>query len=437
MEMAEKYETAFKEMDSVIAQRIKEGKYAALGYTSNLDYLCDFSAEKLSWLLEKYTPDGALSEMKAYAQIHNIKELLHTMVYYCLNGIGGEAGIQDIKPVAAGFDRTLGIGGTGTQAAMALSAVGCPSVVHLTDVSKEVCEILNQPNIYVVSGKGELIRTAQAEHAAEQEVHCIIQFKKGERIRLGQQEAEIPVSNRLILANMTVNVEMPFQETYFAYIEQHAESFASNVLSGFNEVQNLELLAERLDRIERHLQRYKQGNPKGIIFFEDAHYHNCETRRLCIETLYPIVDIVSLNEDELKYTFEMYCCDKDVEDIISCIEGMKYIRHKFGIRKGIIVHTKDYAMYVGDRRDIDIEKGLMYGNMLATAKAMNGWYGTRAQVGETLKLSPGCTGINKRSIVSENKHKDDVVVVPSQYIDKPKYTIGLGDSFAAGVQLCF
>lgn len=50
--------------------------------------------------------------------------------------------------------------------------------------------------------------------------------------------------------------------------------------------------------------------------------------------MYSCVDIVSLNEEELKYTLkEMYDFDVDIEDIISCVEGARFIRGKFGIQK--------------------------------------------------------------------------------------------------------
>jgi ADP-dependent phosphofructokinase/glucokinase len=39
--------------------------------------------------------------------------------------------------------------------------------------------------------------------------------------------------------------------------------------------------------------------------------------------------------------------------------------------------------------------------------------------------------------VADSKYADCVTLVPTKYIDKPKYTIGLGDSFVAGVQTCF
>ena len=66
-----------------------------------------------------------------------------------------------------------------------------PSIVHLTDDSKEVCQILRSPSIYAVSQDGRLIHTDEVIQTNEQEIDFIIQFKKGDKICLGGQEAVI------------------------------------------------------------------------------------------------------------------------------------------------------------------------------------------------------------------------------------------------------
>lgn len=94
-------------------------------------------------------------------------------------------------------------------------------------------------------------------------------------------------------------------------------------------------------------------------------------------------------------------------------------------------------MYVGEPLAADIESGLMYGNLLATAKAQNGWYGTKEQVGEVLDFNLSPKGLENYQVVIQSEFADEVTLVPSKYIDKPQYTIGLGDSFLGGVQMCF
>ena len=438
MVLEQKYQEAYDALDETVRQRTRNGRYTALGYTSNLDLLCDFKVERLNELLERHMPDGVLSEMKVADEIETMEDLLGTVVYYCIRGIGGEADVKNTKLVEESFHFDYGMGGTAVQAAMALAQLGCPSIVHLTDDSKEVCQILRSPSIYAVSQDGRLIHTDEVIQKNEQEIHFIIQFKKGDKICLGGQEAVIPCSNRLIITKITVNEFVPFSKPYFEWIERNGTDISSNVLSSFNALLDPQVLKEHLEYVKGHVAKYKEANPDGIVFFEDAHYHDYAVRKLCLETVYSCVDIVSLNEEELKYTLkEMYDFDVDIEDIISCVEGARFIRAKFGIQKGVIVHTKDYSMYVGDPLKADIERGLIYGNLLATAKAKNGWYGTKEQIREVLDFELSPKGVENYEKVKASPFAGEVTLVPSKYIDKPKYTIGLGDSFVGGVQMCF
>jgi len=437
MTIQNKYIDLFEKMEQTIDARKSAGIYPAMGYTSNLDILCDFRIDVLNRLLETHMPDVDLNALQAVKFIKTVEDFISTVVHFCRNGIGGEVDIEDFAIIEDLFDTKPGIGGTSAQAAKALAAVGCPSVIHLTDDSREVCDILRSPYIHTVSPAGELIHTDQVKQRWEQEIHYIIQFKKGDVIRSRNQTIEIPASNRLIVTKVTVNEFVPFSQPYFDYIERHAKSISSNVLSSFNCIKDERVLRERLDAVKRHVRSYKNNNPTGVVFFEDAHYHSLDIRKLCIETLYSEVDIVCMNEEELTLTLGMYKHTVDIEDIHSCIEGVFFLKNLFNIKKGIIVHTKDYSMYAGDEPGADIESGLIYGNLMATAKAMYGSYGTREQIAEVMKLPLSEKGLRHLERAMASPYAAKTAVVPTKYIDKPKYTIGLGDSFVGGVQICF
>ena len=438
MNIEEKFQKAYDSLEKHIESRNKKEQLTAMGYTSNLDLLCDFQVDKLNELLAEYMSGEDLTKMKPVKMIRTMQELLETVVYYCINGIGGEADVEDPELVKSSFSFKNGMGGTAVQAAMALAQIGGKTLVHLTDDSKEVCELLHSSYIHVVLGNGVLGFTDQVVSHNPQETHFIVQFKKGDQVRLGEQVIAIPCSNRLILTKNTVNEYLPLWEPYFKWIEQNAKQVTSNVLSSFNSILEKEVLKDRLQYVKNHVEIYRRNNPDGIVYFEDAHYHNEEVRRLCVETLYPCVDILSMNEEELQYTLkEMYGYDVDIDDIYSCIDGVEFLLDKFHIKKGVIVHTKDYAMFVGNSENIDIENGLMYGMIMATAKASHGNYGTKEQIRQVLELGVSEKGLSNLKKVEERGYGSRVILVPTKYIDKPKYTIGLGDSFTGGVQMCF
>jgi ADP-dependent phosphofructokinase/glucokinase len=438
MKTEEKYLAAFEGLDTAIRSHVEQKRYPAMGYTTNFDLLCDFQVEKLNELIAKRLPQLNLSELKPTAVIKTTEELLCTIAYFCVNGIGGEADLNDPSLMNGIFNLRPAIGGTAAQAAMALAAVGMPSVIHITDDSKEVCDLLNSPLIYTVSDDGHLVHTDVIQQKHEQEIHYIIQFRKGDVVRFADCEVPIPVSNRLILTKVTVNEIVPLSAPYLSYLEDHAQEFGSNVLSSFNCLKRKDELEKHLEVIKRHVEKYRMNNPKGIVFFEDAHYHSYEIKQFCMESIYPFVDIVSLNEEELKSTLSLYDIPLDLNNILSCVEGMDAIRRKFRIRKGVIVHTKDYSIYAGDKIEgCDIETGLIYGNLLATAKASGGTYGSREKLAEILKLPLSEKGKECQAVLKNSKYSETAVLVPSKYIDKPKFTIGLGDSFVAGLQICF
>ncbi|RCW52208.1 ADP-dependent glucokinase/phosphofructokinase [Halanaerobium sp. ST460_2HS_T2] len=437
MEINKKYVLAFDKIEKIVDKKRESDKYPAMGYTSNLDLISDFNVQKFNQLINDELPELSIKDIEIADKIDSVEKLIKTITYFCANGIGGEVDIEDEKVLKKYFDWEYGIGGTAVQAAMALATIKCPSIVHLTEKSKEMCELLADPEVYTVLDNGKLEHTDQIKSNTENEIHFIIQFKKGDIIQLKDQEIKIPDSNRLIITQTSINENLPLSDSYFKYIENNAEKISSNVLSSFNVIQDKSILLDRLKYIKKHLNKFREKNNSGIVFFEDAHYHNLEIKKLCMENIYPQVDILSLNEEELDYTLKFYDFPVEIENIISCVKGAEYLRDKFGIKKGVIVHTKDYSMYVGQKLEIDIEEGLIYGNLLATAKAKHGFYGNIQQISELFDLELSPRGVKARKEIENSIYSDQVVIVPTKYIDKPKYTVGLGDTFVAGVQLCF
>ncbi len=126
-----------------------------------------------------------------------------------------------------------------------------------------------------------------------------------------------------------------------------------------------------------------------------------------------------------------------MDDLNSVLLGMESIIDRYLV-KGIIMHTKDYSMYYGNHiQGVDIEKGLTLGNLLSGTRARTGLYGSQKDCSESLVLELSRTGLAFEEKLKSIELKRCACIVPSRYMEHPRCTIGLGDAFAAGMQLSF
>ena len=144
-----------------------------------------------------------------------------------------------------------------------------------------------------------------------------------------------------------------------------------------------------------------------------------------------------MNEEELVDLTKKKEHPVDKDDIESILSGLDYLLELYPV-KGIVMHSKDYALYYGEHReDVDLEMGLTLGNLMSGTRARVGHYGTQEECRESLQLELSPTGVEFADRISKINLKHTAILVPSRYMEKPKYTIGLGDTFVAGMQMCF
>jgi ADP-dependent phosphofructokinase/glucokinase len=95
-------------------------------------------------------------------------------------------------------------------------------------------------------------------------------------------------------------------------------------------------------------------------------------------------------------------------------------------------------MYFGGKLACaDVEKGLTVGNLMAATRARTGRYGTYQDCLESMQLPLSEDGIRFAEELDRIQTEEQIVIVPSRYMEHPKYTIGLGDTFMAGCLTAF
>ncbi len=100
-------------------------------------------------------------------------------------------------------------------------------------------------------------------------------------------------ANRIIYTNDDDNLVMKLAPG-FASLAADARVF---LISGFNAMQSRDLLAERLEKLLEIIYSLPSG---VLVFYEDACFHEPTLSAQIHEALSDVIDIYSLNEDELQ-----------------------------------------------------------------------------------------------------------------------------------------
>ena len=90
-------------------------------------------------------------------------------------------------------------------------------------------------------------------------------------------------------------------------------------------------------------------------------------------------------------------------------------------RSGIVLHTKDYAMYFGTEiSGIEIEKGLTMGNLMSGTRARLGKYGTLEELEESRKtMALSTEGLRFEEELEALAPEEYARLVPSRYLEHP------------------
>ena len=429
---ADTYKDYLSQLKNDVQLHTSREEMFVFGYTSDLDVVLKWDEAALNAVLSKHLKENPT--VRDREEIDSYASLARVMAYYMINGLGGEIDITNYEVcqyLENQFAHQYALGGTCAQGATALNAVGFPVVVHITDMSREVCAQMDHPGIQVVTSRGlrPIMQAATEELPVR---HIILQYPKGAKIQVLGEEYTIPVSNRLIIDFDTVHKRLPLDPQFISFCEKNAKNIIAYSISGFNLIVDSEAMEKHADELCTHYNKIKKENPSCVIYLEGACYLNSEVKNLVFDKLAESVDILGMNEEELVDHTAKYGVSTKIDDLDSVLSGLDFLLKTYP-SKAIVMHTKDYAIYYGDEiRGINPEKGLTLGNLMSGTRARIGEYGTIADCEETLKIALSPKGVAFASKTKRIQSDRKICLVPSRYMERPKYTIGLGDTFMAG-----
>ncbi|WP_062135252.1 ADP-dependent glucokinase/phosphofructokinase [Demequina aestuarii] len=342
------------------------------------------------------------------------RDLVRSILSFVRDGVGGERAVSShdvVEAVASRHERRVTLGGSSVRAALAMSAVGVPSTLHLVAEDDNVRALLPPDVEYICSRDGDAINP-----------HLIMQFPAGARVELADGTAiESPRANRLIYVCDPPNREMALADE-LGDLLAGAQVF---LVSGFNSMTDQPLLVRRMRDLRAAMNRLPEG---ATVVFEDAGYHVPGFERIVIDALADRVDVYGMNEDELQAYVGRKVDLLDPEDVASALRRVRTIV----TAPTLVVHTQHWALAHGDAA-ATMTAALEGGIDMASARYLHGDgldIGRLASVREVPRQS---AGEQFAGGLADVLGAEVSCVAARELVTDAPTTIGLGDAFVGGL----
>lgn len=390
------------------------GEKIALGFHTCVDFELVWSTEVMEDMIREYQVKQ--DEISTEIPLESERALLLVCLGHMMKGIGGElipATPEICLDFANRFAYSLTIGGTATRAAIAISKIGYDSTIQMCCFNPHIRRMLPKGIHYFASVE---------ERTDAVYPHVILQYQAGVRIAAGDVDFVTPRENRVMFSHDIDSMNMEISQAYAPLI-QDAEVF---LLSCFSEILDVEILKDRMEKTRRLLDTLPE---KAIVVMEDGCYIRKDFRYYAHRALNGVVDVLSMNEDELQEYVEDPIDLLDPQSVLAAVE---HVRRQSGIST-VLVHSAAWALAYGTRAG-EMKHALEGGITMAATRFWKGDAFGREEYGKTRELPDKREGILFCDEVLRLTG-DQVCCQPCKdmsFVENPT-VVGLGDFFAGGM----
>ena len=390
------------------------GEKIALGFHTCVDFELVWNPRTIEDMIREYHVLD--HEIRTDMEIDSERTLLLACLGFMKEGTGGELVPDDPQicfDFANRFQYSITIGGTATRAAIAISKIGYESAIEMCCFNRYFRELLPK-EIHYFSSVGE----------GHEDVypHVDLQYQAAEHIKANDIDFTTPRANRVLFSRDIDSLNMKISQDFSPMI-QEAEVF---LLSCFSEVLDFDILKDRMVRTKNLLQTLPTG---AIVVMEDGCYVKKDFRYYVHQTLRGIVDVLSMNEDELQQYVGHKIDIMEPDEVLKAVESV-YRQAGFPL---LIVHSASWALAYG-REARSMRNALEGGIAMASTRFRFGdHFGAKEY--QEIKESPDEEKGLRFCAAIEHEAGESICCLPSKelgYVTHPT-TVGLGDFFAGGL----
>ncbi|PVE69928.1 ADP-dependent glucokinase/phosphofructokinase [Microbacterium testaceum] len=387
---------------------VRTAPLIATGFSVCNDHICTVGEVEFAAIVDARDDDDA--------EVRDLARWLHDRI---LNGRGGEvlAERRGFDWIVRTFRGTPTMGGTGAQVSRVLASLGVQSVLALSDRTAAQLDTMDD-GLRVVGDDGGLHspREITPSPARPNDPIFVFQFTQGVLLRGAVGDAEAIItrrSTRIILRAPARALDL--DDAFAAYVEDHR--LTTMLLSGFQTAEPAAVEPTRAWFQDRFA--WLADRPR-LVHFEIAEYESHEHARSAVAGLTGFANSLGMSLSELG----------QLASIPDPVEAAVAIANELGLDR-VSVHADDFAFVVTTGDPVLEEEALLAGCLLAASRAVTGAPVLPREMPAGTTLSPLPASLRRES--PDPRYR--LVAVPSPYTPSPCVTLGLGDTFVAGMLL--
>lgn len=358
-----------------------------------------------------------------------------------------------------GYDR-LQMGGQGGIIANVMATCGIQRVlVHAASLpAQQSALFVDRSNLLSASTDGELQPVRGIDRAADVPlIHWILEFGKGDTVRVNGEEIICPKSNRFIATWDPLNFDLSIDQHFADAVADDDGELNYCMLSGYQMLSESqagrETSLERIRESKQIVDRWRQGNDQLIVHFEFASTQDEVVRKQLFEEMGGWADSMGLNEQELIDVLEVAgqheladACRRTLGSA-ELYEGLRWVfencrvpriqLHFFGLY--LTLQEKGYRHAPEQTRN-----GMTMAATVAASKAGTGSIEDEANLtwacGQLIgavaekELTALAAHLGEARLAHSGIHEADgfdVIAVPTIIVEKPVTLVGMGDTISS------